>query len=46
MRRYVTTPGSSTAGSWVFFGGILAALGLAAFTFVWLIWTVLGAIFS
>lgn len=46
MRRYVTTPEASTAGQWLFFGGILAALGLAAFTFVWLIWTLLGAIFS
>ena len=46
MRRYVTVPGSSTAGSWIFFGGILAALGLAAFAFVWIIWQVLGAIFG
>lgn len=46
MRRYVTAPGASTAGSWLFFGGIVAALGLAAFTFVWLIWTALGAIFG
>ncbi len=46
MRRYVTTPDASTSGQWLFFGGILATLGLAAFTFVWLIWTLLGAIFS
>ena len=46
MRRYVATPSASTAGQWVFFAGILAALGLAAFAFVWLVWTLLGAIFS
>jgi hypothetical protein len=46
MRRYVTEPESSTTGQWLFFGGILATLGLAAFAFVWLIWTLLGAIFS
>ena len=46
MRRYVTTPGASTAGQWVFFGGILAALGLAALAFAWLVWALIGAIFS
>ena len=46
MRRYVAEPESSTTGQWLFFGGILATLGLAAFAFVWLIWTLLGAIFS
>ena len=46
MRRYVTEPGTSTRGQWLFFAGILATLGLAAFAFVWLIWTLLGAIFS
>ncbi|HEX5578628.1 MAG TPA: DUF4112 domain-containing protein [Candidatus Limnocylindria bacterium] len=44
MRRYVTTPTASTAGQWVFFGAILAAVGLAAFSFVWLVWNLLGAI--
>jgi hypothetical protein len=46
MRRYVTQPTASTTGQWLFFGGILATVGLAAFAFVWLIWTLLGAIFS
>ena len=46
MRRYVAEPESSTTGQWLFFGGILATVGLAAFAFVWLIWTLLGAIFS
>jgi hypothetical protein len=46
MRRYVTEPGASTRGQWLFFAGILATVGLAAFAFVWLIWTLLGAIFS
>lgn len=46
MRRYVATPTASTAGQWLFFGGILAAVGLAALAFVWLIWALLGAIFS
>jgi len=45
MRRYVATPTASTAGQWLFFGVILAALGLAAFAFVWLVWSVIGAIF-
>ena len=45
MRRYVTTPTASTAGQWLFFAGILATVGLAALAFVWLIWTLLGAIF-
>jgi len=45
MRRYVATPTASTAGQWLFFGVILAALGLAAFGFVWLVWSTLGAIF-
>ena len=46
MRRYVTEPGASTTGQWLFFGGILATVGLAALAFAWLIWTLLGAIFS
>jgi Domain of unknown function (DUF4112) len=46
MRRYVYTPTASTAGQWLFFGGILAALGLAAFGFVWLVGSALGAIFA
>ncbi len=46
MRRHVANPDASTAGQWLFFGGILATLGLAAFAFVWLVWTLLGAIFS
>ena len=46
MRRYVTEPGASTAGQWLFFAGILATLGLAAIAFVWLVWALLGAIFG
>ena len=46
MRRHVANPDASTAGQWLFFGGILATLGLAAFAFVWLVWTLLGAIFT
>jgi hypothetical protein len=45
MRRYVTEPGSSTTGQWLFFAGVLATLGLAVIAFVWLIWALLGAIF-
>ena len=45
MRRYVATPTASTTGQWLFFGVILAAIGLAAFGFVWLVWSTLGAIF-
>jgi hypothetical protein len=44
LRRHAEDPTASTAGQWLFFGGLLAVLGLAAFTFVWLVWSVLGAI--
>jgi hypothetical protein len=46
LRRHAENPGASTAGTWLFFGGLLAVLGLAAFTFVWLVWSVVGAIFG
>jgi len=46
MRRYTATPDASTAGQWLFLGGILATLGLAAFAFVWVVWSLLGAIFG
>lgn len=46
LRRYAETPNTSTTGQWLFFGGLLAVVGLAAFAFVWLVWAVLGAIFS
>ena len=46
LRRYAERPGASTAGQWIFFGGLLAAVGLVALLFVWLIWSLLGAIFS
>jgi hypothetical protein len=44
LRRHAERPNASTAGTWLFFGGLLAVLGLAAFAFVWLVWSVIGAI--
>ena len=44
LRRYAETPNASTAGQWLFLGGLLAVLGLAAFAFVWAAWAVIGAI--
>jgi hypothetical protein len=46
LRRYGNDPRSSTAGSWAFFGGLLAAIGLVAILLVWLIWSLLAALFS
>ena len=45
LRRYGSDPRASTAGSWAFFIGLLAAIGLVAMLFVWLIWSLLGALF-
>lgn len=46
LRRYAETPASSTAGQWAFFVGLLLALGAVALAFAWLIWSLLGALFS
>jgi uncharacterized protein DUF4112 len=46
LRRYAENPAASTSGQWAFFFGLLAAIGIAAFAIVWLIWSLLGALFS
>jgi hypothetical protein len=44
IRRYTTEPAASTAGTWAFFGGILAAVVIIAVGVVWLIAELLGAL--
>ncbi|HET6744412.1 MAG TPA: DUF4112 domain-containing protein [Candidatus Limnocylindria bacterium] len=44
LRRYSERPGASTAAQWAFFAGLLAAIGLVALGFVWLIWSLIGAL--
>lgn len=46
LRRYAEAPTTSTAGQWAFFVGLLLALGAMALAFAWLIWSLLGALFS
>ena len=46
LRRYAERPGASTAGSWGFFGVALAIIGGVALLFVWLIWSLLAALFG
>jgi len=44
IRRYTTEPSASTAGSWAFFGAILAAVVVIAVGVVWLMAELLGAL--
>jgi hypothetical protein len=44
IRRYTTEPAASTAGTWAFFSGILAAVVIIAVGVVWLIAELLGAL--
>jgi hypothetical protein len=46
LRRYGEDPGASTAPQWGFFVGLLAMIGAVAIGCVWLIWTLLSALFS
>jgi hypothetical protein len=46
LRRYAASPQASTAGQWTFFIGLLAAVVFVAAAFVWLIWSVLEALFG
>lgn len=46
LRQYAVDPQASTAGQWAFFIGLLAAVGLVALAFAWLIWSLIGALFS
>ena len=46
LRRYAESPNASTIGSWGFFGLALAIIGGVAFAIVWLIWSLLGALFG
>ena len=46
LRNYALNPRASTAGQWAFFIGLLAAAGLVALAFAWLIWSLIGTLFS
>ena len=46
LRRYAENRNASTAGSWAFFGLALAIIGGVAATIVWLIWSLIGALFG
>jgi hypothetical protein len=44
LRKYSASPQASTAGQWTFFIGLLLVLGAVALAFVWLIWSLVGAL--
>ena len=46
LRRYSETPSASTAAEWAFFAAVLAVIGAVAAGSVWLIWSILGALFG
>jgi len=46
LRRYADDPGSSTRGQWGFFIGLLVVVVTVAALLIWLIWSVLAALFS
>ena len=46
LRRYAADPSASTGGQWGFFIGLLVGIGAVAAAFVWLIWSLLGALLS
>jgi hypothetical protein len=46
MRRYSELPTASTAAEWAFFAVVLAVIGALAAGTVWLIWSILGALFT
>jgi hypothetical protein len=46
LRRYAEDPTASTTGQWAFFLGLLAVVGGVAIGFVWVVWSVLAALFG
>lgn len=46
LRRYAVDPSASTAGQWGFFVALLAVIGAIAIAFVWLVWSLLSALFG
>lgn len=46
LRRYSEVPSASTAAEWGFFVAVLAIIGVVAAGTVWLIWSILGALFG
>ena len=46
LRRYGDDPTASTAGQWTFFIAVVAVIGAVAVGFVWLLWSLLSALFS
>jgi hypothetical protein len=46
IRRHALAPESSRTGSWAFFGVLLGVAVLLALGAVWLLWTLLSAIFG
>ena len=46
IRRHALAPAASTAGSWAFFGVLLGVVVLLAVGAVWILWSILSAIFG
>jgi hypothetical protein len=46
LRRYSEVPTASTAAEWAFFAAVLAVIGTVAAGTVWLIWSILAALFG
>jgi hypothetical protein len=46
IRRHAVAPGASTAGAWAFFGVLLGVVVLLAVGAVWVLWSILSAIFG